>query len=91
MTRIIDTLTTAQDIEEIVAREVTRLKKKRGITSNKEDTIGSLEKLSRIHIAMRAAHRDDVKAGVYSDMRDEDLELLAGDEQADDLVDEDRQ
>ncbi len=73
----------SEDIKGIVAKCISALKRQ----SSKDTDIGALEKLTKIYVMMAADTRENLKAGITGSMTDEQLEALAGDEEADEFVD----
>ena len=63
----------SEDITSTVAREVKRIKKMPELSAHE---IGALEKYSKIYAMIMASHREDRKAGVFTDMDDKELEKL---------------
>jgi phage terminase small subunit len=63
----------AEDIKEIVRREVALLKDKGQLDGN--DAV-KLEKYAKIYSTLMSSHREDLKHGVFGNMSDEELESL---------------
>jgi phage terminase small subunit len=76
----------ADDIKQILEREVAKLKRKKDLEGH---DAAHLEKYAKIYSIMTAAHREDMKSGAFGKMTDAELEELAGEKQHPDFVNED--
>lgn len=76
----------ADDIKDILRREVTKLKNKEKLEGNDPT---NLEKYTKIYSILMGSHREDVKHGIFGQMSEEDLEkLLEEDRSAAEVIDE---
>jgi phage terminase small subunit len=76
----------ADDIKQILEREVAKLKRKKDLEGH---DAAHLEKYAKIYSIMTAAHREDMKSGAFGKMTDAELEELAGEKQRPDFINED--
>ena len=69
----------AEDINEIVRREVKLLKKEKVL--DKEQAV-KLEKYAKIYAVLMGSHRENLKYGILGKLSEADLEELAGEEES---------